>query len=126
MAARENKELVRQFFHDYNELGVDAAKIRACSEKYLAPSFVYHHQGKGIGLQEWREFVAKAWSAIPDASFSVDDIVAEADKVVVMFTFVGASGEKRFSFKGVEIERIKAGKFVDTWDFWDPGRRVSL
>ena len=67
-------------------------------------------------------------SAFPDFKATIDDIIAEGDKVVIRQTFSGThKGEfmgiaptgKRVSFGVMDIVRIAGGKFVEHWGQMD-------
>jgi predicted ester cyclase len=63
-------------------------------------------------------------NAFPDFKATIDDIVAESDKVVIRMTWSGThKGEfmgipatgKRVSFGVIDIMRIAGGKLVEHW-----------
>ena len=63
-------------------------------------------------------------TAFPDLKGSIDDMIAEGDKVAVRFTIQGthqgvfrdiAPTGKRITVSGLEIDRCAGGKFVETW-----------
>jgi predicted ester cyclase len=67
-------------------------------------------------------------SAFPDFHKSIDDMVAEADKVVVRSTIQGTRGgtfagilatRKHVSTKGSEIFKIEGTKILESWEFSD-------
>jgi predicted ester cyclase len=57
------------------------------------------------------EFVAGYRSAFPDARSSVEDQIAEGDKVVTRWR---ARGDE-FEMDGVTIERIEDGRIAEVW-----------
>ena len=129
MSIKQNKELIRQYCIDYNQLGADVAKIRPLHERYFPAGFVVHSLERGDRNREQSiEFQVSRVSAFPDMKVTIDDMVAEGDKVAVKYTslgthkatFVGipATG-KQIVGKGVEIYRISAGKIAEIWVFPD-------
>lgn len=129
MSTRENKELVRQATKEWNGVKGDVAKMRSLYDKYYAPGFIYHDvSGGDMNREEAIQNNVTDVSAFPDVNYSIDDILAEGDKTVIRFTmqathkgtFMGipATG-KQIVVKGVEINKIKGGKIVETWDFLD-------
>jgi predicted ester cyclase len=74
------------------------------------------------------QYVLAALPAIPDLNYTLEDMVAEGDKVVARYTarfthkgtYMGipATG-KQVAAKGVEIYRLAGGKIVESWDFPD-------
>ena len=127
MSAKENKELVRQTIKEWNGMKGDVAKMRSLYDKYYAPGFVYHDVSTGdMRREQTIQDMAAYLSAFPDVNYSIDDILAEGDKVAIRCTvqathkgtFMGipATG-KRIIFKAVEIDKIAGGKIVETWGF---------
>ena len=64
----------------------------------------------------------------PDVHLSIDDMIAEGDKVVTRWTMEGThTGEhkgvhptnKKVKVWGISIDRIVGGKFVETWERYD-------
>jgi hypothetical protein len=67
-------------------------------------------------------------AAFPDQHVSIDDLVAEGDKVVNRATYTGTHrGEfqgisptgKRFTISGINISRIADGKIAEDWTVLD-------
>lgn len=129
MSTKENKELDRQFFNDANTFRGDIAKAPIMAEKYFAPGWIFHHAARGdMNREQFIQFMVEFSTAFPDFKFSIDDQVAEGDKVVTVYTVQGThrgpySGipttGKQVKIKGVSIDKIVGGKFVETWDFPD-------
>ena len=68
------------------------------------------------------------FNAFPDIHFTIDDMIAEGDKVVVRFTVRGThQGDylgvpptgKQFAVNGIAIHRIVDGREVEVWDCVD-------
>ena len=67
--------------------------------------------------------------AVPDLTYTVDDQVAEGDKVVSRYTatgthqgeFFGVAGTgKRVEFTGIQIDRFdESGKMIEEWPEYD-------
>jgi predicted ester cyclase len=129
MSIEKNKELVRQFLVDTNAAVGDVAKIRALYEKYSSPSLVHHDPSRGDTNGEQRiQAAIMAFTSFPDATYSVDDSIAEGDKVANRYTLRGTHKGafmrirptgKQIVVKGANIYRISEGKIVETWDFLD-------
>ncbi len=123
MSTEDNKELVRQFFEEvFNERRLDRA------DEFVAPDYLDHAAvpGQGPGLegakqQRW----ARYFAAIPDLHTTIDDMVAEGDKVAVRFTVEGTQqGElpgvpptgKHFRISDHCIYRLAEGKVAENWE----------
>ncbi len=129
MSTKENKELVRQTIKEWNAINGDVAKMRSLYDKYYAPSFIYHDVSAGdMNREQTIQDMVTYLSAFPDVNYTIDDILAEGDKTVIRCTmqathkgtFMGipATG-KQILVKGVEIDKIVAGKIAEAWGFSD-------
>jgi steroid delta-isomerase-like uncharacterized protein len=67
-------------------------------------------------------------SAFPDVAVTVDDQIAEGDRVVTRWTARGThQGDllgmpptgKQATVTGITIDRYSGGKIVESWDVWD-------
>ena len=121
--SEENKALARRIFEEiWNARSLDVA-----DEVYDA-SYVSHGLGIGPGPASFKQFVSVYLSAFPDVHFTVDDQIAEGDKVVTRWTAIGThTGElmgiaptgKQSTVTGISIGRYAGGKIVEVWDNWD-------
>ncbi len=93
MSTEENKAVVRRELEElYNEGGnLDAA------EEIYVPDFVGHEPAVGDirGVQGAKQFAASMRQAFPDLSCTVEDQVAEGDKVVTRFSARGTHTRAR-------------------------------
>jgi len=118
----ENKAVVRNWFEDgWNKHNPDII------DKYFAANYVNHGVATN-SVDEWKQFVTPVLTAFPDIHFTVDDQIAEGDKVVTRWTFrathqgefmdVPATG-KKVTVTGINISRHANGKYVEDWGNWD-------
>ncbi len=56
---------------------------------------------------------------LPDLRVTIDDLVAEADKVAARISIHGTHNGAPVQFHGVVFVRLEAGRIVDTWDMND-------
>lgn len=118
--AAANKELVRRF---YKEVYVDWNM--ALVDEVVSPQFVSHDWPKGaIGPRAFRDYYSAIRSAVPDARYEVDDLIAEADRVVVRWRLLGThKGDFRgiaptgrpVALKGIAIYRVEGRKLMERW-----------
>jgi predicted ester cyclase len=119
--AAANKELLRRF---YKEVYVDWNM--AVADALLSPRFVSHDWPSGgpTGPQAFRDYYAAMRSAVPDARYEVDDLIAERDKVVVRWRLLGthtgsfngiAPTGGPITLKGIAVYRLEGGKMVERW-----------
>jgi predicted ester cyclase len=122
MSIKENKELVRRYLSaDANEIQKDKAKDK---DEYHSPEFKLHMAMGDMNLKEYLQLMDTLVSAFPDCKYSIDDIIAEGDKVVGRYHFTGthkgtymgmpATGN-RVTYAGIGIFKIAGGKFVEAW-----------
>ncbi len=107
--SEENKELVRRYYRALNAYEFDA----------IADFYAEERLGAGVG----RGF-ATYQGAFPDLHLSIEELIAEDDKVVCRSIFTGTQdGEikgvaptgRAVSVDMAEIYRVKDGKFVSYW-----------
>ena len=120
MSAKENKALVRRFVEESNK---GRAAAMAVIDELFATNIVYHGGGgeEIRGLKDYKQS-SESYNALPDFHFTIDDMVAEGDKVAVRFTLTGThKGEimgipptnKKVTISLITISRIAGGKIVE-------------
>ena len=84
--------------------------------------------GDVSGSENFRELVIAFRNAFPDINFSINDMIAERDKVVARWAargthkgeFLGnAASDNPISITGVHIYRITDEKLQERWGNWD-------
>jgi len=119
--AAANKALVRRF---YKEVYVDWNM--GLVDQVVSPQFTSHDwPAHGpTGPKAFREYYSAIRSAVPDARYEVDDLIAEDDKVVVRWRMLGthqgdfrgiAASGRPIVLKGVAIYRVENGKLIERW-----------
>jgi steroid delta-isomerase-like uncharacterized protein len=120
MSSEDNKALVQRLFEEvFNQKRLERA------DAFVAPDYLDHGAvpGQGPGLegakqQRWAMYFA----AIPDLHATIDDLVAEGNKVVVRYTVEGTQQGalpgvpptgKRFRISGISIYRLAEGKITE-------------
>jgi steroid delta-isomerase-like uncharacterized protein len=126
MSVEENRALIQHFVEEAFNRG----NLGVVDEIY-ATGYVGHTAGfpaQTPGPEGVKEFVGLFRSAFPDLHTTIEDIVAEGDKVAYRWTSVGThQGEligvppsgNRVELTGITIERIEGGKIVQTWNNFD-------
>jgi len=128
MSVEENKAVVRRFIEAANNIRGDVTKIKPFIDEFLAPTHVHHTPTGENRLERTVGVYNMIVGAFPDLHYTIDDIIAEGDRVVTRLTqtathrgpFQGipATG-KPVSFKGVDIFKVANGKSTDEWSFPD-------
>jgi steroid delta-isomerase-like uncharacterized protein len=116
-----NKELVQRFYKEvYGDWNM------ALVDELVSPRFISHDWPKGspTGPEGFRTFYADIRSALPDARYEVDDLIAEGDKVVVRWRLLGthkgdfrgiAPTGRAIALKGIAIYRVEGGHLMERW-----------
>ena len=127
MSAEENKAVVRREMEElFNHTGnLDV------TEEIIAPDYVSYEptSGETRGIEGAKQFAATYREAFPDLKNTIEDMVAEGDKVVVRFrargthegeteTFGSPTG-KQMEITGITIKRVSDGKIVEAWTNFD-------
>jgi steroid delta-isomerase-like uncharacterized protein len=101
------------------------------ADEFFAPDYVNHDPAASEdrhGPEELRQFLSMYRNAFPDMRFTIEDVVAEGDEVVVRWTLRGThQGElmgipptnNPVTVRGMSIERVSNAKIVETWDSYD-------
>jgi len=120
MSLDKNKAIVCKFIKAYNE-----RKLHLIDD-FVSPDYIDHE--KNIGREGLKQLIAMGINAFPDWYETVEDIIAEGDKVWVLLTYTGThKGDfmglnptgKKITSKAVDIYRIVNGKLADYWNVTD-------
>lgn len=116
-----NKELVRRYFEEVWTTGNLAVR-----DSFLSPEYRGHAAGnpEPMHREAWTAWFNGFRAAFPDARFTVEDMVAEGDRVAARLTMRGthqgplqgmpATG-RSVTVTGISIERIANGRIVEGW-----------
>jgi steroid delta-isomerase-like uncharacterized protein len=127
MSADKNKTVVRRYFEEaWNKKNLDVV------DEIIAPDLLDHEvdgSGQKSGPGDVKRYLTGYYhKALPDVRMTVEDQVAEGDKVVTRITVRGThQGEllgvpatgKRIEVTGISVDRIEGGKIVEGWVSWD-------
>lgn len=128
MSLEENKALSRRAIELWSS-GDAAAVDEIFTSNYV--NYQHHHPDSPDvmrGTEAWKKFVIEFHQAFPNFLDTIEDQIAEGNKVVTRFTSEGTQkGEimgikptgKQVSWTGIAIDRIENGKIVETWVNWD-------
>jgi predicted ester cyclase len=121
MSAEENKAVIRQFIEQvFNQRNVDAV------DTYMTADYVDHVIPAGIPptREGFKQFIGMFLAAFPDFHYTIEDEVAEGDKVVSRLSARGTQqGEllgmpatgKHASWSEIHIGRLAGGQLVEHW-----------
>jgi len=122
-----NKAIVRRWFEEVWNRG---------REETIDELFAAHGIGYGLGdtevptrgPAEFKLFANNLRGAMPDIRMTIEDIMAEGDKVTVRLAVEGthkggqlgvAPTGRRIRIAGVVMVRIANGQIVEGWNSWD-------
>jgi steroid delta-isomerase-like uncharacterized protein len=120
--SEENKALARRSWEAPNNPDI--------IDEVYAADLVWHEPDRDLrGHEEAKQFIAMHTTAFPDLNATVEDVIAEGDKVVTRWTIRGThQGEmeefgpptgKQAELQGISIHRIEGGKIVEEWNRYD-------
>ncbi len=121
MSVEENKAIVRRATEEiFNRRNL------AVIDELYATNFVSHGGTPEVtpDREGYKQFVTMSRTALPDFHTTIEDMIAEGDKVVQRFTAHGThKGDfmgipptgKQVTVTGIAIDRIAGGKIVENW-----------
>jgi predicted ester cyclase len=138
MSIEENKAVVRHYFSNQitpeviREIKEAKNPTMVMFEKFFkphfegifAPDFVSHMSGKDTNREQTLQINLGLLTAFPDASFGVDQMLAEGDSVVVRGRMAGTNlgsyngmqpTGKKVEMGYIVIYRVAGGKIVENW-----------
>jgi predicted ester cyclase len=122
MSIEENKTLIRCVYELLNQKELDAAY------EYIANGFIFHSPDGDLSLKQMKHVDVEFYNAFPDMSVTIEDMVAEGEKVSVSVNYKGThQGEfmgisptgKRLNITNANTLRIANGKLIEGWNVTD-------
>jgi steroid delta-isomerase-like uncharacterized protein len=122
----DNKAIIHRLYDEvWNERKVEVIK------EIISPSHALHgptFSGSSIGPEAYKRNVLAFLAGYPDLRFTIEDTIAENDKVVACWTISGThrgdyegipATNKEVSVDGITIHHIADGKIMDSYINWD-------
>lgn len=107
MSTEENKAIVRRWSEElFNQGNLEVA------DEIVAPTYRRHDPGDPFaveGPEDLKRLVSMLRAQVPDLHISVEDVIAEGDKVVTRYTL--AQGKS----SGIQIFYLVDGRIVESW-----------
>ncbi len=123
MSTEDNKALARRAYEAVNQGNL------ADIYELFSPDFVLHNASMTIqGLEAYKQWFSMYITAFPDAQSTIEDMIAEGDRVVTRQMFRGTHTgdlmgipptDKQVSATGIVITRVANGKAVEQWSNYD-------
>jgi steroid delta-isomerase-like uncharacterized protein len=123
--SEDNKALVRRIIDEAWNHG----RLAVVDETF-APDYEEHNPrpGQEPGIDGYKGGILMLRAAFPDLSLDLRDVIAEGDRVAVLYTLRGthegelmgvpASGQ-RVSSEGMVFARFRAGRVIERWGVQD-------
>jgi predicted ester cyclase len=124
----QNKDLMRRFVEQVlNTKGSEGIeRVR----DFLSEDHVNHNDRseRGNGIEGMQNHILAVRRTYPDIEVTIDDQIAEGDLVVSRLTYRGTHAGKwlgikptgkKFTLEGAKIVRIREGRIVESWGFFN-------
>ena len=125
MTLGENKERISRFFDEVSNKGHVGPGV----DEFFASNYINHDPGNPDvrpGIEGIKRLFNKVHAAFPNQHYTIEDMIAEGDKVVVRWTgdfgkhaaeFMGIppTGKGVRGIAGITIYRLARGKIVERW-----------
>ena len=125
--SEENKALTRRSWLIVSEGSLET--LGDVLQEVYADDIVMHEPDEDVrGIEGLKQFVSMIRSALPDLRITLEDDIAEGNKVVSRWGAQGThQGElmgiaptgNEVAITGITIHRIANGKIVEEWENWD-------
>jgi steroid delta-isomerase-like uncharacterized protein len=123
----ENKQLAQRWFEEVWNQGLENSIDELLAEDGIA--FGLAESGTPVhGPEQIKPFVRNLRDAFPDLHITIEDLVAEGDKIAVRFSATGSHKGHGLGFSptgrpmkatGMTILQIANGKLRRGWNNWD-------
>ena len=123
MSSEDNKAIIRHYLEEaWNK------KNLAVVDEFIASDLIQHIRNVPPGREGIKQFFSMIYGSFPDAHLTIEDIVAESDKVAWRFTvhathtgpFRGiAPTGKLVTLTGIAMTRMRHGQMAENWNETD-------
>jgi len=116
--SEKNKTLARRF---YDEI-LNGRKLDVADE--ILSSEYLDHSAAALGLENFKTYLAMITSVFPDIKVTVEDLLADNDKVAVRLTVHGTQhgsfrgfppAARQATWTGMDIIHISDGRIKERW-----------
>jgi len=125
MSTEDNKRTAQAFMDSFNRMDMTGLESR------VSDAVVNHTLPPGMpsGKEGWKMLASVFWAGFPDMQVTIDDVIAEGDKVAYRWTARGTqTGEimgipptsRSVILTGITIDRYDTeSKIVEHWESYD-------
>lgn len=120
--SESNKAVVQKFWDCYNQAAWDKL------DSLVSGDYIHHNNASQLSIEQFKRGAAWIRARMPDYHIVVEDMVAEADKVVVRWVGHGThqgsfNGEaptgKPVAVYGVFVHRVENNRISADWEYVD-------
>jgi steroid delta-isomerase-like uncharacterized protein len=132
----DNKAVVRRLYEEvWNKRKLEVINEIISPSHALQASNIF---GSSIGPEAYKRNVLLFFAGYPDLYWTIEDTIAEKDKVVACWTISGThkgdymgvpATNKKISVEGITIHHITNGKIMDSyvsWDIWGMMQQLGV
>ena len=128
--SRSDAERLRALARRWIDEGWRAGHAEVVDELHAAEFVDHDAAGRPPDSAGFKHGIARLYAAFPDFVATIEDLVVEPASGAVTIrwtgsgthqgTYLGAAAtQRRITFKGIEILRVRQGKIVERWGEWD-------
>ncbi len=125
-ADADNKAIVRRLYEEvWNKRKLEIiSEVISPSHALQAPNI----SGSSMGPEAYKRQISLFLAGYSDLRFTIEDLIAEQDKVAACWTFSGThrgdymgipATNKKVSVDGTTIHHVAGGKIMDSYSNWD-------
>ena len=132
----DNKAIVRRLYEEvWNKRKLEVINEIISPSHALQASNIF---GSSIGPEAYKRNALLFFAGYPDLHWTIEDTIAEKDKVVACWTISGThkgdylgvpATNKKVSVEGITIHHITNGKIMDSyvsWDIWGMMQQLGV
>jgi predicted ester cyclase len=128
MSGKENKEITRQVFEEFNVIKGDISRLNTWFDKSFTADVTMHNAGAGdMNFEQAKQLYTEIISAFSPVC-TIKQLIAEDDTVVTRYSWSGthqgmykgipATG-KQVEVQQVTITKLRGEKAVEEWAYVD-------
>ncbi|HXQ32702.1 MAG TPA: ester cyclase [Anaerolineales bacterium] len=115
MSEELNKSIVRRIWKEIWQEGNLATIDELIDSNHVLHAYP-EDLAYGSGAEGFKQLVSANRANLPDAQLTVEDLIAEGNKVVTRYTVCTSSSAMT---TGIWIDRIQDNQVVESWVDWD-------
>lgn len=132
MPTSDSKTIVRRLFERLSTQNL------ALLDELFSPNVVMHTGADSTerSLEEIKQYSLAMVQIVPDLRFTIEDILAEGDKVSVRYIFAGTlqpmdqapaiEADRRLSGTGMTMLRLTNGRITESWNEGGTSHRIAI